>query len=417
MIGAEAIVSAMSYVALALLLGQLVIAGFLMPSGEPAGLRSSLFAGAGTSLLVFLGTAVLALLIQGAKLQRGVPSAELLWRYVTLAQSGKVWLARELYAVALGIGLRFATRHDANVNPARWFAALALPLVASRSFTSHAVAVREDTAIAVSSDALHLVVSALWAGGLLALWRALRRAALQTPQAVEWTGKFVKRFSCLALSSVTLLVVTGAYQGWIHVGSLTSLVGTDYGRVLLIKLLLFMAMLSAGALNFLSTRRILARAITNRDNAPAAIGKALRRIGIESLIGIMIFGTTGLLTVLPPGVHALHQQAAAAPKVPVGAASEKKYLPAQGAIVKIIEPKNGAIVTADQMPLKFTLRAGKRGDHVHAYIDGERMGMFQSKSGTLNGLKPGRHTLELRVAAADHQSELDAYDQVEFTVK
>ena len=69
------------------------------------------------------------------------------------------------------------------------------------------------------------------------------------------------------------------------------------------------------------------------------------------------------------------------------------------------------------MPLKFTLRGGKHGEHVHAYVDGELMGMFQSKSGTLNGLKPGRHTLELRVVAADHQSELDAYDRVEFTVK
>jgi len=45
------------------------------------------------------------------------------------------------------------------------------------------------------------------------------------------------------------------------------------------------------------------------------------------------------------------------------------------------------------------------------------MGMFEGKAGTLNGLKPGRHTLELRVVAADHQSELDAFDRVEFMVK
>jgi hypothetical protein len=63
------------------------------------------------------------------------------------------------------------------------------------------------------------------------------------------------------------------------------------------------------------------------------------------------------------------------------------------------------------------LHTGKRGHHVHAYVDGELMGMFQSKSGTLNGLKSGHHTLVLRVVAADHQSELDAFDRVEFNVK
>ena len=63
------------------------------------------------------------------------------------------------------------------------------------------------------------------------------------------------------------------------------------------------------------------------------------------------------------------------------------------------------------------MTAGKRGHHVHAYVDGELMGMFQSEAGTLNGLKPGRHRMELWVVAEDHQSELDAFDRVEFMVQ
>jgi hypothetical protein len=43
--------------------------------------------------------------------------------------------------------------------------------------------------------------------------------------------------------------------------------------------------------------------------------------------------------------------------------------------------------------------------------------MFASEKGTLNGIKPGNHTLELRVVAADHATELDASDKVEFSVK
>jgi hypothetical protein len=47
----------------------------------------------------------------------------------------------------------------------------------------------------------------------------------------------------------------------------------------------------------------------------------------------------------------------------------------------------------------------------------ELMGMFTGKQGMLNGIKPGRHVLELRVVAEDHQTELDAQDRIEFVVK
>jgi hypothetical protein len=47
----------------------------------------------------------------------------------------------------------------------------------------------------------------------------------------------------------------------------------------------------------------------------------------------------------------------------------------------------------------------------------ELMGMVTGKQGMLNGIKPGRHVLELRVVAEDHQTELDAQDRIEFVVK
>ncbi len=417
MITIEAITSALSYLALALVLGQLVVAGFLLPNGEPKELRRRSLIFARSSLCIFLCASTLALLIQGAKLQRGFPTAELLWRYVTAAQSGNIWLARVLYAIALTIGLWFAIRQEAGIHSDRLLTILALPLVASRSLTSHAVAVREDAAIAVSSDALHLIVTALWAGGLIGLWSALRLTTREWSQPRAWTTAIVNRFSRLALVSVTLLGITGLYQGWIHVGSYTTLVNTDYGNVLLLKSLLFTVMVSFGALNFVSTRRILARAVRPSENDQAFRTKAFRRIGIEGLIGVLIFGATGLLTALPPGVHAVHQNAATAQPAQGALTTAKKYLPAQGASVKVLAPSNGAVVSADRMSIKFTLSTGQRGHHVHAYVDGELMGMFQSKTGTLNGLKPGRHRLELRVVAEDHHSELDAFDQVEFMVK
>ncbi len=91
--------------------------------------------------------------------------------------------------------------------------------------------------------------------------------------------------------------------------------------------------------------------------------------------------------------------------------------PAEGASIKIVSPKANQVISGDKVPLQFKLTKGKRGEHVHAYVDGELVGMFKSDKGTLNGIKPGLHTLELRVVTADHNTELDAVDKISFTVK
>jgi hypothetical protein len=91
--------------------------------------------------------------------------------------------------------------------------------------------------------------------------------------------------------------------------------------------------------------------------------------------------------------------------------------PAEGAKIKILSPTKDQVFKGDKIPLQFQLTKGKRGHHAHAYVDGELMGMFESEKGTLNGIKPGKHVLELRVVAEDHKTELDATDKIEFIVK
>ena len=91
--------------------------------------------------------------------------------------------------------------------------------------------------------------------------------------------------------------------------------------------------------------------------------------------------------------------------------------PAAGAKIKILAPSKGQVVKGDKVEIHYQLTKGKRGHHAHAYVDGELVGMFESAKGTLNGIKPGKHSLELRVVAADHKTELDAIDKIDFTVK
>jgi len=417
MLALEATVSAISYITIAVFLGQLVAAGFLLPQGQAATLRTALLIWARASLLLFLFAALLTLLVQGAKLQHAFPSAELLWRYLTMTQSGKTWFAREVYGVILLFIMWPLPKKNATGKVIRLVAVLTLPLVAARSLTSHAAAVRDDTAVAVIADAIHLIATALWAGGLVALW-SIFYFGRQNHLSASLTAQVVQRFSRLALASFFLLLATGAYQSWIHVGSLNILLNTQYGNVLALKLALFLAMFAFGTLNFLSTKQQLSRWANTNDAAHQVGQRAFKRIGAESLLGLSILSVTGLLTVLPPGVHALHQAAAkrAASAASSTAPAAKLEAP-EGARVKILSPTPEQVFAGDKVPLKFALTKGKRGQHVHAYVDGELMGMFESRQGTLNGIVPGRHILELRVVAEDHQTELDAADRVEFIVK
>jgi len=172
MVSLEAIVSGMGYAVLALLLGTLVAAGFLLPTGEPKELRQTLLRAGAYLVIVFLIIAVVSLLIQGAKLRQGtLPSIDVLVRYLTMTQSGKIWLLREAYGAALAVVI-FRVREKLGERKSKhvgfscslsllWQAA-ALPVMPSL--------LKENTMVVVAADAAHLIATGLWGGGLLTLF-------------------------------------------------------------------------------------------------------------------------------------------------------------------------------------------------------------------------------------------------------
>lgn len=84
-------------------------------------------------------------------------------------------------------------------------------------------------ALAMPVDILHLLAVATWLGGLTALLVALHKVP-----GIERTA--IRRFSTVAFTSVLVLAGTGAYQAWRQVGTWSALTGTDYGRLLLVKI-------------------------------------------------------------------------------------------------------------------------------------------------------------------------------------
>lgn len=141
----------------------------------------------------------------------------------------------------------------------------------------------------------------------------------------------------------------------------------------------------------------------------------MRTLDLAVLVAI-VFVVAGIAPAAQEGHD--HMQGMGMPTKQTDKAPAKSALkPAQGASVKIVSPKAGQVIKGDSVPLEFKLTKGKIGEHVHAYVDGEMAGMFKGSKGTLNGVKPGQHTLELRVTTGDHNTELNATDKVTFTTK
>ncbi len=432
MLAIEATASFLTYSTLALVVGSLMTAGLLLPYGEPVLVRQQLLRLPQILLPLFVLASIVWLVVQGTKLNNGAwPSFELLYRYLSLTQIGKIWSVRQIYALVFLLGISSYKRSRADITGARIGLALSLPLVASRSLTSHAVSVPELKEVAISADALHLLATAVWAGGLPILFWILYRGTRKLHMGPSWTAETVRRFSWIALSAVAILLTTGIYQSWIQVERLDLLFETPYGQVLIFKLLLVFCMVAIGALNFLSTKPKLLEIARTKTLPSWLQRKTLSRIGTEALLGVGVFLITAFLTLLPPGIHSLHESGTIGSGLQAYTerlnllswighllAPAAKLQPAEGAKVTILSPTPGEVFHSDEVPLRYEFVKGKRGNHLHAYVDGQLMGMFSDpSSGTLTGIQPGKHILELRVTTEDHLTELDATAKVNFVVK
>jgi putative copper export protein/methionine-rich copper-binding protein CopC len=177
-----------------------------------------------------------------------------------------------------------------------WALAAPAALVAAvtPALSGHAVAVPERTWLAVPVDAMHVVAAGGWIGSLLALVVVGLPVALALdPERRRGAAAaLVHGFSPAALVFTGILVITGAISAWLHVGEFTALWTTPYGRALLLKVGIFLAVALVGAYNFLRVRPALGE------------GRAdprLRRSGaVELALAVGVLVVTAVLVALPP---------------------------------------------------------------------------------------------------------------------
>ncbi|MEK7215063.1 MAG: CopD family protein [Chloroflexota bacterium] len=176
--------------------------------------------------------------------------------------------------------------------------ALLLGILGTVSMNSHGAAA-DNAALAIASDWLHSVAIAVWAGGLVNLALA-GRTMLQGAAAGRWPllGSLVMRFSNVATVAVAVVLVTGIYQSYLHVGGPGALTSTLYGRSLMAKIALFSCLLALGAINHFVLGPGLSRSAAADGIAHARAFK--RTITAEAVLVVLALLAAGLLTSLAP---------------------------------------------------------------------------------------------------------------------
>jgi putative copper resistance protein D len=190
---------------------------------------------------------------------------------------------------------------------ANWLAvAVSLGLSAAIAWTGHAGStVGELGDLHLTADALHLIAAAAWIGGLVPL--ALLLAAVQRHRGIEGASLALiaaRRFSILGIVSVATLLVTGIVNASILVGSLHALIASQYGQLLMFKLVVFAVMLVFAAINrFWLTPRLLTSSAS--ELRLEVLRQLTRNSTIEIALGLLIFAIVGTLGTMHPAIHVM----------------------------------------------------------------------------------------------------------------
>ena len=224
---------------------------------------------------------------------------------LTRTRLGEDWLLRFALAVLLGICLLGWGKRQWRVSGAIAWTVLLLAagMLASLAWAGHGAATPGPAGdLHLVADVCHLLAAGLWLGTLPPFMLFLVEAR-QTgdPNWAAVAATATRRYSTLAIASVTVLLAGGLVNTWFLAGTVPALVGTEYGRLLLTKIGLFIAMLMVAAGNLL---RLAPRLVASTPNVVWRTAARLQgNARIEMALGFGVLAIVGVLGTLPPGLH------------------------------------------------------------------------------------------------------------------
>ena len=224
---------------------------------------------------------------------------------------GRIWIGRAATLLALGI-LSDEVATAGRPQPGKRLSTVALnvavlwlglQLLLTTSLTSHSASITASPFVPVMADWLHLIGTAVWAGGLAQMAfvvPAVAKTLGDEDRAWLWL-RAVVYFSTVAAAALGVLLVTGAYMSMLHVGDWAALLSTAYGRALLLKVALAGAAMLLGAFNLFIIKPRLDRAVeqTAAESTRALHRRFRRIVAVEAAFALAVLAAAGILTNLP----------------------------------------------------------------------------------------------------------------------
>jgi copper resistance protein D len=242
-------------------------------------LRRGLIAAAAASLV----SAIAWLFLEAASFADDWSKAldpDVIGAVLTDTEFGRIWAVRLALALAV-LMLAILPGRNRLV-----FGLTSATLVGTLGLTGHAAMETNGPGLFHRlNHIVHLLSVGVWFGGLWPLGRALHRA---TPLATL----AVRRFSAVGIVIVASIVGSGTVNSWFLIGSWRGLWQSDYGRVLMVKLLLVGGMIGLAAIN----RLMLVMRIEDR----AILARLARHISLEQALGLAVIAAASILGTLPP---------------------------------------------------------------------------------------------------------------------
>jgi copper transport protein len=304
---------ALAFLASLVLVGGLVFVRWRWPDGlERRDVRLLLLAGAAVALVASL----VSIPLQAAYANGTGASAFVdggLLGDVMKERFGRAAVVRAGLVAALAASILWRRRRRPATSGVPLLTALVgLGVLETFAYAGHGYTGRWPQ-LGLFTDLTHLGGAALWLGGLVVLALVLRRRPTSSAEANS-TASAAGRFSRIALPAIGLVVLSGVVQGWRQVGSWSALLHTTYGRLLIVKVLVVVAIIvvASAAREAVRDRAAPAlrgvfagaRPVGQSEDLTTRLSELRQGVWVEGLLAVVVVLVTATLVVTPPAREA-----------------------------------------------------------------------------------------------------------------
>jgi len=352
--------------------------------------------------LVFLFVSIVLSLPLQASIETDIPWHEvwklpLLEELITGTNFGRIWMIQLAMLVILVLMISILVIVKSSRELILWCCfVLGISLLFTKAFTSHAAA-QTTNVITLPMDMIHLLAASVWIGSLIGFAAFL--PLVKNEETKHIYLQMVKSFYKWGIIFVLVIAATGIYAGFQYIPDLHSLITTDYGKVLLWKVSLFILMLIFAAINFYKGRQLREK----------GLGTSLWG---ELLTGAVILILTVILANLPPAVSSPgpFQQTNTVSGNNITLNVTPKVIGENTFIVTVKDAKGQPLKNIAQLSLTFSMTdMDMEKDTVH--LTKENEGKFQTKG--LYFIMAGKWNVHVHILTTSLESiDTDFYCQV-----